>query len=136
MRSLSAPDHARLYLAAGLRPDGSVPHAPAWSVTVPPTPGVYVISDLRGPLYAGRSVDLRRRFAEHYEASHNDLLVQALRRPVGMVNFTWFTSDTAGLAALEHDIVTRLHPMCNVVTPRQPNKDISTQSQTKENNND
>lgn len=34
---------------------------------VPETAGVYLIHDLRGTLYVGKSINLRKRFEQHLE---------------------------------------------------------------------
>lgn len=104
-----------------LRPDGAVPYILVWGLAVPRLPGVYVINDVRGPLYVGRSVNLRRRFEEHYVASHNPLLADALRNPLGLTTFTWFLTGPGNLNDLESQVIEQLQPICNINIPQTRN---------------
>lgn len=94
-------------------PDGAVPYMPTWSLCVPWAPGVYVVSDLRGPLYVGRTAQLRRRFYEHLDDSHNRLLRVALARPVGSTRFYWVLTVGKQAVMLEHYLISGLVPICN-----------------------
>src|SRR3954454_7730763 len=61
-------DYHRRRLAAAARSvtvDGDVVYGQGFASAVPSDPGVYLIRDLRGLLYIGRSGDLRRRFVDH-----------------------------------------------------------------------
>lgn len=120
MTSLSAPKEARLKRAASISPDGSVPYTPTWGLAVPDAPGIYIINDLRGPLYVGKTNNLRRRFEEHHGTSHNPLLAGALRHPVGQTTFSWLLVAIDALAAIEAEVVARLQPLCNLTTPQPP----------------
>jgi len=95
------------------RPDGGVPYEDGYRLAVPSRPGIYLFSDLRGPLYVGRSMDLRRRFTSH-EQSHNADLRRALRNPAGEVTFHWLSVDLAQLDAVERRTITELSPICNI----------------------
>ena len=44
---------------------------PSHAIALPRSGGVYLIHDLRGCLYIGRSDCLKQRFHTHYELSHN-----------------------------------------------------------------
>lgn len=111
----------RLEPLGRMRPDGAVPYISVWGLAVADMPGVYVINDVRGALYVGRSVNLKRRFEQHYSASHNPLLVRALRNPCGLLTFSWFLADVGDLPALERLVVARLQPICNLTLIRANN---------------
>ena len=95
------------------RPDGGVPYEDGYRLAVPSRSGIYLFSDLRGPLYVGKSSDLRRRFTSH-EQSHNADLRRALRNPAGEVTFHWLVVDLAALDAVERRTITELSPICNI----------------------
>lgn len=100
---------------------GSVPLRRARRFLVPDEPGVYLIHDLRGVLYAGRTVRLQRRFEEHRCAQSNDLLLAAQRSAFGALAFSWtLVRDGRRRAQLERALVTWLRPVCNRVTPDVP----------------
>jgi excinuclease UvrABC nuclease subunit len=85
---------------------------------VPDDPGVYLIHDLRGVLYAGRSICLRRRFAEHCEARGNELIALAQRSVFGRLTFSWaFVPDARRRAQLERELISWLQPPCNRALP-------------------
>ena len=96
-------------------PDGEVPFRPAWALGVPETPGVYLIHDLRGVLYIGRAGNLRRRFEQHYLASHNSLLELAVQSPVGEIEYSWICRDhLEEQRALERALIRSFRPLCNI----------------------
>ena len=100
---------------------GSVPLRRARSFLVPNEPGVYLIHDLRGVLYAGRTTRLQRRFEEHRTTQSNELLVLAQRSAFGALAFSWaLVSDGRRRAQLERALVSWLQPVCNRVTPDAP----------------
>lgn len=100
---------------------GPVPLGRRQGFLVPEEPGVYVIHDLRGVLYAGRTTRLRRRFGEHCEARGNDLIALAQRSPFGVIAFSWSVEpDRLRRAQLERALVQWLRPACNRVTPNAP----------------
>jgi excinuclease UvrABC nuclease subunit len=89
------------------------------SFLVPDEPGVYLIHDIRGALYVGRSADLRRRFSEHCDARGNELIARAQRSAFGVLAFSWTTVlDGQQRAQVEHMLITWLQPPCNRVIPR------------------
>ena len=97
---------------------GPVPLARRQAFLIPEDPGVYVIHDLRGILYAGRTSQLRRRFGEHCEARGNDLIALAQRHPFGVIAFSWAVEpEQSRRAQLERALVQWLRPICNRVTP-------------------
>lgn len=101
--------------------DGSAPFCAFQSALVPEAGGVYLIHDLRGILYVGRTINLRQRLAQHYWVTENDLLRLALRHRFGEMRFSWFLLDGGReRALLEHDLVGWLQPPCNRVTPGLP----------------
>jgi hypothetical protein len=81
---------------------------------VPDEGGVYLISDLRGPLYVGRGA-LRSRFDKHHDESHNPRLRAALRNPVGELSFSWLTAEMPEQAGTEKRFIRALQPLCNDV---------------------
>ena len=116
------PLHPKLLAPAPeLELAGSVPLRRARGVLVPDEPGVYLIHDLRGILYAGRTVRLQRRFEEHCLARGNELLWLAQRSAFGVLAFSWtLVRDKRRRAQLERALVAWLRPACNRVTPDAP----------------
>ena len=92
----------------------TVPYQQGWCTLVPPVGGVYLISDLRGPLYVGRGT-LRSRFDKHHEESHNPSLRKALKHPVGDLSFSWLTVEMPEQSAMEKRFIRALQPLCNDV---------------------
>lgn len=90
----------------------TVPYQQGWCTLVPVVGGVYLISDLRGPLYIGRGA-LRSRFDKHQDESHNSKLRAALRRPVGDLSFGWITVGMPEQAEMEKRFIRVLQPLCN-----------------------
>jgi excinuclease UvrABC nuclease subunit len=72
---------------------------------------VYLIRDLRGLLYVGRSENLRQRFFQHLDNSHNELLRLAIARPWGEARFAWIRVEAP--APLEARLIAHLLPICN-----------------------
>ncbi len=93
--------------------DGTVPFVPGWALRVPHEPGVYLVHDLRGPLYVGLTEDLNQRFHQHYWDSHNRLLSQALAHPCGEIRFSWILTKPREQAQLERELIRALQPLCN-----------------------
>lgn len=110
-----------------LTPQGSIPFRFTRTLLVPDRAGVYLIHDLRGALYVGKTTDLRRRFCEHYWLTENELLRMALRQRFGVVQFSWWTIEAdPERAGLEAGLVAWLRPPCNRVMPRQlPTRPVS-----------
>ncbi|MGR3435839.1 MAG: GIY-YIG nuclease family protein [Shimia sp.] len=80
--------------------------------------GVYLIHDLRGVLYVGRSNDLRRRFDEHRLKPSNPYLAEAIRKPFGEMRFSWITTSNDRMTGkLERELSRWLQPPCNRLTP-------------------
>jgi hypothetical protein len=93
---------------------GPVPLQRIRGFVIPDDPGVYLIHDLRGVLYAGRSICLRRRFTEHCEARGNELIALAQRSVFGRLTFSWvFVPDARRRSQLEHELISWLQPPCN-----------------------
>jgi len=78
---------------------------------IPPSKGVYIIHDLRGPLYIGKATNLQRRFQQHWNNSHNLQLNKEILSPVGPLSFSWIESYEAD--KLERKMVRFLKPKCN-----------------------
>lgn len=94
--------------------DGSVQFTHTREWLVPARTGVYLIHDLRGVLYVGRTADLRRRFTEHYWICGNQLLRLAMRSPVGVLLFSWQQHlDQVSCGVTERRLVSRFQPVCN-----------------------
>lgn len=91
--------------------DGEVAYQQGWAAGVPTDAGVYLIHDMRGLLYVGRSMDLRRRFHQHLEFSHNELLRIAITNTWGQLRFAWIVDPDP--AALEERLIGLLMPICN-----------------------
>jgi hypothetical protein len=91
-----------------------------WALAVPAASGCYIISDMRGPLYVGRTGLLRQRFVEHLKRSHNALLRRAVENPWGRIEFSWVLHEHEGLPAAETWLIISLQPICNqTITPVQ-----------------
>lgn len=98
--------------------DGSVTFRALQRRLVPEVCGVYLVHDLRGVLYVGRSVDLQRRFEEHRLQKANPYLVLALGNPFGDMRFSWIVaSDEAEADRLERQLISWLQPACNRLVP-------------------
>jgi predicted GIY-YIG superfamily endonuclease len=93
--------------------DGTVKYTLGGSIFVPEEPGVYLIHDLRGVLYVGRTGNLYQRYFQHYWDSHNSRVTAALRRPLGRLEFSWMTVDGCDQASLERELIRALQPLCN-----------------------
>ncbi|WP_373690656.1 GIY-YIG nuclease family protein [Endozoicomonas sp. ISHI1] len=95
--------------------DGETLFTQGHKLVVPDQPGVYVIHDLRGPLYVGKTERLSRRFSQHYYGSHNRPLRNALNISVGSVRFSWIIcNNSIRLNELEQEVITMLQPSCNL----------------------
>ena len=97
-----------------LRLDGTVSYRPSWALAVPRLPGVYLIHDLRGVIYVGRTDDLHRRFEEHYHDSHNASVRQAIRVTVGDLCFSWVLVAAPTHIELERSLIRSFRPLCNI----------------------
>jgi excinuclease UvrABC nuclease subunit len=88
---------------------------------VPERPGVYLLHDLRGILYAGRTRNLSLRFHQHYWLTKNELLAVAMQRPFGELTFSWILVDGENERAdLERRVIAWLKPPCNRLIPNDP----------------
>lgn len=115
-RGADGPEITRciaLLEASPLAVDGTVPYRPSHADTVPRRGGVYLIHDMRGCLYIGRSDCVITRFHTHYEYSHNRRLRRALRNPVGAIQFSWLLTEGKSQKELEQQLIRSLHPLCN-----------------------
>jgi len=94
--------------------DGSVAFRHTRQMLIPERPGIYLIHDLRGVLYVGRTENLYRRFGQHYWQSDNELLDRAMRRTFGQLTFTWtILQDPIRRIQLEAALIAWLRPPCN-----------------------
>jgi predicted GIY-YIG superfamily endonuclease len=121
-RALTAEQrHQRLSLDIKVVLDGTVPFRRTSDVLIPARPGVYIIHDLRGALYVGRTCSLLRRFQEHELQPNNPLIGKARRNAVGPLMFSWINlEDAKRRQAVEAELVQALDPPCNRCTPNQP----------------
>jgi predicted GIY-YIG superfamily endonuclease len=93
--------------------DETVNYTLGGSLSVPQKPGVYLIHDLRGVLYIGRTANLHQRYFQHYWDSHNCGVTAVLKSPVGRLEFSWITTDLSIQAELERDLIRAIQPLCN-----------------------
>jgi len=115
-RTKTAPHDLSLQLQ--IRLDGSVPFRRTSDVLLPRSGGVYILHDLRGALYIGRSADLLRRFQEHETLPVNPLIALARRHAVGTLSFSWIAlSDARRRRAVEAELIRALDPPCNRCIP-------------------
>lgn len=77
--------------------------------------GVYLIGDLRGTFYIGKSNNIRRRFIEHLERETNLDLKLSLKNSIGTTRFSWIESDLANVDFLERRLIKLLDPKCNII---------------------
>lgn len=97
---------------------GTVPFRRASDLLVPDRAGVYILHDLRGALYVGRTTSLRRRFRQHESEPANPLIPTARQNPVGQLCFSWITlDDPKRCKAVEAELIVALDPPCNRCTP-------------------
>lgn len=94
-------------------PRHTVPYRRGFALRIPRLAGLYVIHDLRGALYAGRSTALRRRFDEHFEEQYNPLLREALQHAYGPRLFSWSLVSPEDLDVAEREVIELLRPPCN-----------------------
>lgn len=114
---------ARRLLAkpTAFRVDGDAPFNAMHALAVPTNGGVYLVHDLRGVLYVGRTCDLRRRFGEHLWVADNGLLAQARRTAFPALTFSWqVLDDLQAQIELESRMIHWLDPVCNRSTPKLP----------------
>lgn len=121
VRSQKTP-HPSLRLQLRVRLDGSVPFRRTSDVLLPRSGGVYILHDLRGALYVGRTIDLLRRFQEHETLPANPLIGMARQSAVGPLHFSWITlNDGRRRRAVEAELIRALDPPCNRCIPNHPN---------------
>lgn len=121
-RALTAQQrHERLSLGIKVVLDGTVPFRRSSDLLVSSAAGVYIMHDLRGALYVGRTCALRRRFQEHELQPTNPLITKARRNAVGPLMFSWIAlEDAKRRQAVEAELVQALDPPCNRCTPNPP----------------
>jgi predicted GIY-YIG superfamily endonuclease len=113
--------HHCLSLQIKVELDGTVPFRRTSDLLVPPQPGVYILHDLRGALYVGRTCSLSRRFQEHEAQPTNPLIAKARQHAVGPLLFSWIAvPDAKRLRAVEAELVEALDPPCNRCIPTRP----------------
>ncbi len=117
----SPRDRREAFLAQSgeLDVDGTVLFRGIQRQLVPDEEGVYLIHDLRGVLYVGRSTNLQRRFDEHRLRPSNPYLIVALNHPFGEMRFSWIrTAVPDETDQLETGLIAWLQPACNRLTPK------------------
>ena len=109
---------ALLYQAVDIELNGSTAFRHTRQLCIPRRGGVYLIHDLRGVLYVGRTCNLYRRFYEHYWSADNERLSLVLQQPFGDLRFSWAIVENEGeRAALETRLIAWLRPICNRFFP-------------------
>ena len=109
---------ALLHIPLDVELSGSTAFRHTRHIYVPKKGGVYLIHDLRGVLYVGRSRNLYRRFDEHYWLTDNDLLLLAMRQAFGEITFSWvIAEEERKRMELEHRLIAWLRPACNRLLP-------------------
>ena len=118
LRVLDEWRQALLNMPLDVELSGSTPFRHTRHIYVPKKGGVYLIHDLRGVLYVGRSRNLYRRFDEHYWLTDNELLSLAMRQSFGEITFSWvIATEERKRAELEHRLIAWLRPACNRLLP-------------------
>ena len=84
-----------------------IPFIPCFVGDVPKEPGVYIVFDLAGPIYAGRSrVDIHRRLASHLAGRGNKNLAMARRvGAAASLTFTYCVLPAAQQADVERILI-------------------------------
>ena len=109
---------ALLHRAVDVELNGSTAFRHTRHIYIPKKGGVYLIHDLRGVLYVGRTCNLYRRFNEHYWSADNERLSLVLRQPFGELRFSWAIVENKGERAdLETRLIAWLRPTCNRLFP-------------------
>ena len=117
-RLLDRRRHALLNVPVDIELSGSTVFRHTRHIYVPKKGGVYLIHDLRGVMYVGRTCNLYRRFAEHYWLTDNELLSLAMHRSFGDLTFSWVIVESASeRAVLENHLIAWLRPACNRLLP-------------------
>lgn len=93
--------------------DGTVEYNLGGKISVPMDYGVYLIHDLRGTLYVGRTENLQRRYDEHYWETNNPLLRAVICKPFHPLKFSWIISAYSDQVALERLLIRYFEPICN-----------------------
>lgn len=105
---------ALLHMPLDIELSGTTAFRHTRHIYVPKKGGVYLIHDLRGVLYVGRTRNLYRRFDEHYWFTGNELLALAMRQSFGEIAFSWITAnDERERIDLESRLIVWLRPACN-----------------------
>lgn len=95
--------------------DGEIPFDQGWGISVPQSPGIYFLHDLRGLLYVGKTINLNSRFQQHFWRCHNHRLVLAISQPVGTLRFAWCIADETEQVGMEKEFIRQLQPLCNEI---------------------
>ncbi|OPY72703.1 MAG: Excinuclease cho [Syntrophorhabdus sp. PtaU1.Bin050] len=81
--------------------------------SLPSSPGVYIfLNRTGGPLYVGKSVNLRTRVLSHFSTDHDSMKEQSLHQEVADIK-TIKTSGELGALLLESHLLKRLSPLYN-----------------------
>lgn len=102
-----------IYNPPVLNLDRTVQYRQGFALAVPRRSGIYLLHDMRGVFYAGKSEDLRRRFDEHFFERANPRLSAALNHPVGETMFSWQEVDMANVNVREQQLIRAFYPLCN-----------------------
>ena len=114
LRVADSRRHALLHMPLDVVLSGSTAFRHTRHIYVPKKGGVYLIHDLRGVLYVGRTRNLYRRFDEHYWLTVNELLSLAMQQSFGELSFSWITvNDECERIDLESRLIVWLRPACN-----------------------
>jgi len=117
--SLFRPLH--LLTPPRVRFDGTVTFGLTNLVFIPKAAGVYAVHDLRGILYVGRSIELRRRIWEHVMTEDNHLLRQAYATALPHLEVSWVLSGFPAQVSLERAYIQAFLPVCNRQLPASEN---------------
>ena len=91
----------------------TVKYQQGFKYTIPESSGIYIIHDIRGPLYIGKSINLRRRYDEHFDEKSNFLIIKAYINQIGTIYFSWVTTTEQKLNILEKKLIQHFCPICN-----------------------
>lgn len=92
-------------------PDGSVKFVMPARWETPTSEGVYLIHDLRGVHYIGRSCNIRRRYEEHLVQGKNYSLQKLIFNHTGTLQFSWISTNNS--CSLEQKLINFFQPKCN-----------------------
>jgi excinuclease UvrABC nuclease subunit len=83
---------------------------------IPSKQGIYLIHDLKGVHYVGKSNNIQRRFEEHLLLRKNLKLNEILKNFCFQLNFSWIEISTEKeMEVYEKELIRYFNPSCNQI---------------------